>query len=322
MSGPSAPAPTQVVAPAPPTASGGGSAAANYIPTNQPGIDTSYNQLFNQLQTGANGLVNFGIPAVYNYASNIQNNPYSSTALSGALQGADFAKQQQIPGLQSAATNLIGAAQTGTPYAQQALQTGFDPQNALYNRTQQQVQDQANAINAMYGLSSSPYGAGVANQANTNFNIDWQNNQLARQGQAAQTYGNLSQTAAGDYQAGLGYLGQIPGTMTGASAIPYSTYNTLQAQPMQAISNAANTAQQIYNPTTAAMGSALGYLGTGINAGAAFNNATNANYANQLAAQNAAYSQYSNNASGLGSLVGGVFDVASNPLSLFGTSLW
>jgi hypothetical protein len=299
-----------------------GSGAANYIPNNQPGIDTAYNDLFTQLQTGANGLVDFGIPAIYNYANNIQNNPYSANALSGAIQGSDFATNQQIPQLQGAANNLTGAAQSTLPYANQALQAGFDPQNALYNRTQQQVQDQANAINAMYGLSSSPYGAGVANQAMSNFNIDWQNQQLARQGQGAQTAGNIAQTAAGEYGAGLGYLGQIPGTMTGASVIPYSTYNTLQSQPMSAISNAANVAQQLYNPTTAAMGSALGYLGTGINASAAFNNAQNANYANQLAGYGLSANQYNSNLAGIGSGLGGAFDVASNPLSMFGVSLW
>lgn len=299
-----------------------GSGAANYIPSNQPGIDTSYQQLFNSLKSGATGLTQFGIPAIYNYANNIQNNPYAAGAQSGAVSGSNYALGTQIPQLESAASNLTGLAQAGLPYGQQILQTGFDPQNSLYNRTAQQVTDQSNAINAMYGLGSSPAGAGLTQQALSNFNIDWQNQQLARQTQAAQGYSALATPISGLYQAGLGYTGQVAPTMTGATAIPYSTYNTLQTQPMGAIANAANTVAGLYNPTTAAMASALGYLGTGTNASAAFNNAVNQNYANQIAGYNAAANANSGFLGGLGGLVGGAFNVASNPLSLFGTSLW
>jgi hypothetical protein len=73
------------------------------------------------------------------------------------------------------------------PFASPALQAGFDPQQALYQRTLQQVQDQTNAQNAMSGVASTPYGASLANQANSHFNIDWQNQQLQRQQMGAQT---------------------------------------------------------------------------------------------------------------------------------------
>ena len=298
-----------------------GSGAANYIPSNQAGIDTSYNQLFSNLQTGAQGLQNFGIPAVYNYAQNIQNNPYASGALTGTLNASQFAQGTQIPALQSTYQNLTGLGQESQPYANQILQTGFDPQQSLYDRTGKQLQDQYGASNAMAGLSG-PAAAGVMNQGMSNFNIDWQNQQLQRQQQAAQGYGNLVQSGTGAINAGMGYLGQIPGTMTGATAIPYSTYNTLQQMPMQSINQAAGTVQSLLNPTTAAMGSALSYLGTGTAASSAFNNAVNQNYGNQLAGYNAQNQAYQNQMSGLGALGGGAFNVASNPLDLFGQSIW
>ena len=298
MGGPSPP-------PAPPAPTlAPGSGAANYIPSNQPGIDTSYQQLFNSLQSGATGLTQFGIPAIYTYGTNIQNNPYAGGAISGAVTGSQFALNQQVPQMVNAGTNLTGLANAALPYGQQILQSGFDPQNALYNRTAQQVTDQSNAINAMYGLGSSPAGAGLTQQALSNFNIDWQNQQLARQASAAQGYGALEAPIAAAYQQGTNILGQVPTTMSGATAMPYLTYNSLQQQPMSAIANAANTVAGLYNPTTAAMASALGYMGQGTNASAAFNNAVNQNYQNQVGLYNAQAQQSSNTMSGIGSLVG------------------
>ncbi len=90
------------------------------------------------------------------------------------------------------------------PFVTKALQQGFDPQNALYNRQFQQQQQQNLASQAMAGVGQSPYAAGLTAQGNENFNIDWQNQQLARQAQAAQTAGGLSSTAMGDLQSGFG----------------------------------------------------------------------------------------------------------------------
>lgn len=69
----------------------------------------------------------------------------------------------------------------GMPYAQHMLDQGFDPRGELYGREYQKMRDQQNAISSMYGVSSSPYGAGLAGDASRNFNMDWQNEQLQRQ---------------------------------------------------------------------------------------------------------------------------------------------
>ena len=115
----------------------------------------------------------------------------------GALQGMVNASQLQ---------DLSGSA---IPYAQQILQTGFDPQSQLYNRTAGQVSDQSNAINAMSGVAGTPYGAGLSDMNMRNFNIDWQNNLLNRErtaasgfGSLAGSIGNLSDSA---YQQNTGY---------------------------------------------------------------------------------------------------------------------
>src|SRR5262249_46318276 len=72
------------------------------------------------------------------------------------------------------------------------IEQGMDPQNALYGRTAQQLQDQTRAGLAARGILMDPYGAGVEGSTMSNFNIDWQNNQLQRRIAAAQAAGGLS----------------------------------------------------------------------------------------------------------------------------------
>jgi hypothetical protein len=60
------------------------------------------------------------------------------------------------------------------------LNTAFDPQRDLYNRTASQLGDQVNAQLARSGLGGSPYGASVAAKSASDFNLDWQDRQLSR----------------------------------------------------------------------------------------------------------------------------------------------
>src|SRR5258708_26510103 len=107
------------------------------------------------------------------------------------------------------ANSLFGAGN-------QVLNTAFDPQQALYNRTQQQVMDQINAANASSGVYG-PAAAGVAQQGINNFNIDWQNNLLNRERMGIQAGGQAFGGASD-----LGGLGLQ--TLQSGSYAPYGTY--------------------------------------------------------------------------------------------------
>ena len=134
----------------------------------------------------------------------------------GTTQGANFAPGLTMDNLMKAqqqyqqAQQMIPGLTGGMGAANQVLNTGFDPQNALYDRTAQQVGDRQNALNAMYGLGTSAAGAGLAGDASRNFNIDWQNQQLQRQisalgaygteqGQVANNYATLANTGTNNY---------------------------------------------------------------------------------------------------------------------------
>jgi hypothetical protein len=136
------------------------------------------------LQIGQTGLAG-GINTYNGAQSLIPSTTQGSSLAPGISMDGLIKAQQQYQQAQAAIPGLTG----GMDAANQVLQTGFDPQHQLYDRTAQQVGDRANALNAMYGLNTSAAGAGLANDASRNFNIDWQNAQLGRQVQALGAYG-------------------------------------------------------------------------------------------------------------------------------------
>ena len=114
-------------------------------------------------------------------------------------------------------------------YGAKIMDMALDPQNALYGRTQQQLQEQTRAGLASRGINMSGAGAGIENQAMNNFNIDWQNNQLGRGVQGAGAYASLAGLAQNIANQGFqnyGSLGQSE-FQAPAPSIPY-------AQPMPA----------------------------------------------------------------------------------------
>jgi hypothetical protein len=224
--------------------------------------------------------------------------PNATQAASNAFSGIQgLVNPTAVSGLNNAASQAIGYGQSlpgqlapvaqqglaaGTqqystlaPYVGQALQAGFDPQNQLYNQLFGQQQQQNLASQAMAGVGGSPYGAGLTAQGNQNFDINWQNQQLARQAQGAQTAEGLSSTAMGDLTSGINnYLGATGLGISGMEGL-LSTGGNLatQAQGLsqQQISDylaylSGNTAN-----ASAATGAQLGAL----NAGTSLYGATN-----------------------------------------------
>ncbi|WP_106306433.1 hypothetical protein [Paraburkholderia sp. BL18I3N2] len=246
-----------------PGTSGGSSGGSYYVPTGLATADQTWQGLLSSLnndyanldlnQYGLNSL-QAGVQAgqqygtAYQTAANNAGTGYTNagTALTG-LGNLDLATQQ----------SLLGAGQ-------QVYNMGLDPQNALYARTAQQLQDQTGATNSMYGLGSSAAGAGVANQAMSNFNIDWQNNQLSRAAQGLSAYTGAANTAGNYGQAGATALTQAPGYTLMGGQVPYQTAQTIAATP----GNLANTYgsflnQNVYGPAEGIMGQTIPYMNYG-----------------------------------------------------------
>src|SRR6266566_149140 len=234
-------------------------------------------------------------------AQNAVNNPYAAGYQGNANTAAGIGWGTGINQI-GAGQNLMQAGQGILPYSQQILQTGFDPQQALYNQQFQLQTDQDRAGQAARGISMSPYGAGVENKANTDFNIAWQNAQLARQNQALQgagyglnSGGNAINFGQNVSTLGVNQLGQ-------SAAMPYSTANTITGNQLGALGQYGQFGQQAASIPSQQIADYLQYLGIGNQAAGIQNQA----YANQITAQNNQFNQSQTLGKNLGSSLSGL----------------
>ena len=201
-------------------------------------------------------------PQVFNQAQSM---------IPGATQGTQIAPSV-LAGLAGAGVQTYGQDQaalanlgtTGLQAGNQILNTGFDPQKALYNQQFQQQQDQQQALNAMNGVAGSPYAAGVTGNQDQNFNINWQNAQLARQVQALGAYDQAAQTYAGD-TSGL-TTAAMNNLATGVNS-GVSDYNSLVSGAVNNLATLQDTGVNNFNSlTSGATSNAANLINTGSNA--------------------------------------------------------
>lgn len=236
-----------------------------YQERGQGAADQNYTSLFGSQQPWAQGAPGQIIPNLYADAGAIQNNPYAGGMQQGANQFGAWATGTGAPQMQAGSTALqqqggqLGGAIPGV------MQQGNDPQNALYNQTSQQTMDQQNAINAMSGVSGSPYSAGLDAQNAQNFNLAWGNNQLGRMQTADSTASGLSGASQGAYS-GAGNLAS-GATSLGASgsSLPYNTANVAPSAGMNAWNQAAGGVSSALAPGGSLMGDLGNYLTLGQN---------------------------------------------------------
>lgn len=222
---------------------------------NMPNMGPAANNAFSAI--GSNPNYAAGVYPQYNsIAQNTINNPFSGGAIGGAM-GAGQAGW-------NFGDTLLGQSGTPMAYAGQALATGFDPQQALYGRTLQRVQDQTRAGLEARGLDTSPYGAGIESDALKNFNIDWQNAQLGRQQTAAGTAGSLYGTGTNLGTTGLNAM------QTGA-LLPYQTFNTIGQNNMSALDSLLGAGSGAFGQGQGQIGDWLSYLNAGNQAGGVAN---------------------------------------------------
>lgn len=213
------------------------------------------------------------LPGQQQAAGNVAGDIQSLTNPSAALQPYAYDQllaffnnpniYQYMQGAQTAGQSATNAGyqanQSGNQLLQNAyalMQNAYDPQKKLYNQLQQQNQDQTNVMNSMYGLQSSPYGAGVANQSNQNFNINWQNQQLQRMLQA-------NQGAGQDIGAANQLFGGAAQDFLSGGQLPYQAYNDVLGGGNNALSQYLGFAGQGNALSQNAIGDWLQYLGMG-----------------------------------------------------------
>lgn len=217
-----------------------------------------------------------------NYAGDTYGQFNGSGTFAGASGNAGYNPAQTV----QYGNDMSSQASQLSPYVAQLFSAGFDPQNDLYGRTAQRLQDQVRAGQAARGIATTPYGAGLEDQAMSNFNLDWNDRQLGRMTQGAQ--GGIA--ALGGINNAIGQGQEM------AQGVP-----TWQAQIMQMLQQGGLNANQIPQQT---IQNWMGYAGQGQQSA---NNKYNAQYQNWQA-ENANDAAMWN---GIGSLVGQAASVAA-----------
>lgn len=316
-----------------PSGSGGSGSNPNtaqvYLPANQGAADqqfwTSLNQLANSANAG-NLPGQFAAGPAQTAATNIFANPFANQAISGAYNAAPLGTavgQGQIAGGQA----LQGYGTAGLPAGTQALSTAFDPQQTLYNQQFGQNLNQTNAVNSMSGVAGTPYGAGLTNQSNQNFNNQWLNQQLGREQVGAQTYGAIGQGAGNALTAG-GNLGtQGYGNIATAAGLPYAASTGQNQNALSALANYLSVANNQFAIPQQLIGDVNQYMGLGQNASNLSGQlgqigvnqlgqsvAGGLGLANNLLGTNNAATGSGGILGGIGSLFGNIFNPVSDPV--------
>jgi hypothetical protein len=211
------------------------------------------------------------LPQYQGITNNLLNNPFAGQYLQGQ-QGAASLGAGAAGSAYGMGNFLTQMGQGLYPYAGQVMQAGFDPQNALYDRTQHQLQEQTRAGQAARGLGVSPFGAGLENKAMSDFNIDWQNNQLQRMATAGQSASGLIGTGNQTIGQGVGMMGAAPGMLSSTSMLPYTAYNTIGQNQYNALNQNSAAGAQAQVAPQQQFQNWLSYLGTGNQAGGVANN--------------------------------------------------
>jgi hypothetical protein len=291
----------------------GGSSAGLFLPPNQAGAANDFLSILGPMASQSIG--NLGAmgqppaqtayPFVQNATFSTINNPFQGQAIDSAQNANWFLNNYMIPNATTGAAELEGlgglagsnagaalgagfnpaygqAGQMGQGFASQLAGMGstianqaFDPQSQLFNRTQNQLLDQSNAVNSMYGLGSSPYGASTTANAVGNFDLNWQNNLLSRMTQGGQAasgldsaalesilhpannqvaaaaqgagaFGNLMGSAERGFAGAAGLLNPVGSAISSFGTQPYNTANTIQGNNMGALQNLISLGNQQY----------------------------------------------------------------------------
>lgn len=291
-----------------PSQIGGGTANTGiYVPQGLSQADTYIQQLLGA-QTGQTNQLSSTIDPIL--MSVLANNLGINTQ--PLVQAGQQAGQQygNLSGLNQLYGNILQQLGIGSAAAgQQVYQQGADPQQQLYNTTVQQLQDQTRQGQAVRGLGNSPEGSMEEADVMSNFNINWQNSQLARTLAGLSGMLQANQGAGTDLSGATALFGAQPQNTLAAAQTPIAASTSAYSQPQAAATQYGTGIESLLmQPNANVLAQLMNYLSGGTTAGSAAAGAFNTN---QLL-------QGQNTAAGTNSLLtglSGLFGSQSNPSS-------
>lgn len=213
-----------------PSTSGGG--PNYYTPTGLGTSDTDWQSLLSSIYGNYNS-TNLGQYGMESLLNGLTSNSQYMGGYMSAAQNAGTGYTNAGTALTTLGNQDLGTSQSLLGAGQQVYQNSLDPNKAQYNLSLNNLTQQTGATNSMYGLGSSAAGAGVQDQALSNFGINWNTQQLQNQIAGLGAYTGAANTAGQYSQAGANALTQAPQYTLLGGQLPYSTSQALAAVPGQ-----------------------------------------------------------------------------------------
>lgn len=206
------------------------------VPNMTPAANSAY---------GIAGQINNMSPQAFQTGQAMFNNPYATDFQAGAGMAAPMGINAAM-GQYAGGMNMAGQGMDLMQYIPQIMNTAFDPQHGLYDRTFQQSIEQQRAGQAARGILTSPYGAGLENDAIRNFNLDWQDRSLGRMATGSTAAGGLLNDAGRNIIGGTTLASQAPQNFLTAAGMPYTTYQGIGTDKLNALLNSSAVPQQAF----------------------------------------------------------------------------
>jgi len=240
---------------------GGSSSSNTYVPTGLGGADQIFQQLLGQgsqaSSAGASQLNPQLLQALTQYLG------INTSGLTGSANYAGDIYGNLVPAAQSAQSTLAANAGGATAAGQALWNTAQDPQNKLRDQMQQQVTDASRAGTSARGIGMGGEAAGIENKDVSDFLINWQNQQLARQATGLQGLNASYDQAGRDISGSLAAGSLAPQFAQQAGQVPYQGQVQAASQPFNAASAYTGAQSGVNQQLSGWLQSIIPYLNSG-----------------------------------------------------------
>ena len=236
---------------------------ANFnIPGNAPAMDAMWNQAMQDIQNSVDRNTGMVDPTIVQSYSQLLGIDPSILVSAGNTAGSQYGNLADLSGMYSGALGQQGMGQLAA--GQQVYNQGADPQNQLHDFERSQTVDSSRAADSARGLVMSPYSAGNEANAVSQFEMNWQNNQLGRSLAGLQGMDQASAGGANNLGNSMAFGTASPQLRMQSAATPLQAQTSAYSMPMDfanMFSQAQN--QDVLGQYAQMQGQLMPYIGMG-----------------------------------------------------------
>lgn len=240
---------------------------SGFYPSAGPAEEQKWMQAMNAIQSAVDRNTGLVDPVLLDSYSKLLGIDLNGLVQSGATAGGQYS------GLSDTATAgadaLTGAGGRTLAAGNDVYNLARDPQHELHDYMREQTIDTSRAADSARGIAMGGVSAGNESDAVRKFEMDWQNQELARSLQGLQGLTGSGYYGGVDLSQGLGMGAQAPGFTMQSGSAPIAGKTAAYSMPMD-WSNMFTQAQgqDVLSPYAGMQQQIMPYLGMATNAGA------------------------------------------------------